>query len=85
MKKSALLLVLLLPACAITTTGKIRDCTTDYIELGALGYDSLREIHSVCMQVYRRDPFRGPRQMRIARQEEEQQADNSQAELQPKP
>ena len=63
MKKTALLLVLLLPACAVTTTGKIRDCTEDYIGLGALGYEPLEEIHSVCMQVYRPGTA-GPRQPR---------------------
>ena len=81
MKKYALLLVLLLPACAVTTTGKIRDCTTDYIELGALGYDSLRDIHSVCMQVYRRDAYGGPRQRRDVR-EEDDQPENSKPTLQ---
>lgn len=53
MKKYALLLVLFLPACAVTNSGKIRDCTEDYIERGALSYDSLREVHSVCHDIYR--------------------------------
>lgn len=53
MKKYALLLVLFLPACAVTDSGKIRDCTEDYIGLGALSYDSLREVHSVCHEIYR--------------------------------
>ena len=48
-----LALVLFLPACAITESGKIRDCTEDYIELGALGYDSLNDIHSICSDIYR--------------------------------